>query len=347
MLIHYTTDIRSAKSIIESKELWLKSVGKTKDENEIYHYMNEFNKFHFQKERLGILKRILNKETDTRAKSEIEQLNINLEMWKRKINNGTELSNILRNYSYLICFTEEENSQFHDSFYGKISFEFTKNPLGNNHLTHYFLEDKVRYFDAHQLNNIKAQDCEQMAFLTSLTTKMTKKLIKKTNTYYKNYEAILTENINKWLGDYESIRKPDPDLVDTVIFISDLMERNRIEKRVDYYCEIGLVDNEQKKGYEMLLNLERNSKEAQNTTLINLLSLFLKDNQFSNDKETRIIAIPKNKEGLFSQEFLKVPYDLSTLSKIRVSSTLQDREEVIKDLRLFLESKNLREVKVI
>ncbi len=337
MLIHHTT-IENACNILASKQLWLKSVGETSDSKEIHHYMSNFNLAHRAVEYYNHLVNAINHIGSTSFNQFQHNCNWSNELWESGKVNGTVLAEILRKDSYLTCFTEKPFSEFHNNTYGDISFEFDNVPFDNKYGDHYLLKEKIKYFDSKKLekklmlNSVKPF---QEISVENLTDNEKRTFLLRKLKELEKLQKIVSQNfvlkLKSWRNSYKFITNPDEDIKSIVEFLTNEMNEQRIIKRYSPLTE------------EQLVNLKRNApitKEILETTHMNLLCCFLKDNEFRQDNETRIIAIPINKKGFNNDLYLKIPLKIENLKKIRVAPTPNSLD---KDNKISLLEKKLIE----
>ncbi|MED4817608.1 hypothetical protein [Bacillus atrophaeus] len=326
MLIHHTT-IENACNILGSKQLWLKSVGETSDSKEIHHYMSNFNLGHRAVEYHNHLANAINQIGSTSFNQFQHNCNWSNELWESGKVNGMVLADILRKDSYLTCFTEKPFSEFHNNTYGDISFEFDNVPFDNKYGDHYLLKEKIKYFDSKKLekklklNSIKPF---QEISVENLTDNEKRKFLigklKELKKLQKNVNENFVLKLKSWKNSYKFISNPDENIKSIVEFLTNEMNDQRIIKRYSPLTE---------EQFENFRRMAPVTKDILETTHMNLLCCFLKDNEFRQDNETRIIAIPMNKKGLNNDLYLKIPLKIESLKKIRISPNSLDKDNKI------------------
>ncbi|MEC2074448.1 hypothetical protein [Alkalihalophilus marmarensis] len=368
MLIHHTQSMNNIKSILNSGEIWLKQVSKTSDNREISHYMDEFNIFHYILELEMSLDKYLSNNTPHSLHQFLTYLEINKRTWQNKASFGSCLFDILRNNAYLVCFTEKENSEYHNTEYGKYTLEFKSNPLESLD-SHFLLEEKVIYFDS----KLVAREQEDLAtqwskrienedfslYYADSEIETVKKWRHEVNYYRHKYGRIIEDNSKKFDKKLARVFKsPYNDLRRTLIFLNQKMiemraERKEIVLRTAKKHFVKISEDHKKQINEIveeeLANLIKKAHDPKDTgmigqTRLNLMSVFLKDNYFKKDKETRIIAIPKNSTGLINQEWLKINFDFSKLIRIKIDSSVANKAEEVKILKTILKDLNQQQV---
>ncbi|MGK9183783.1 hypothetical protein KXS12_16160 [Priestia filamentosa] len=366
MLIHHTSDINSAKSIISSSELWMKCVGKTKDTNEIYHFMKEFNRHHYLHEVDGILDNLINYEkiNDYTILDIIYGIIENKVAWQNGISYGAVFSELLRNNSFLVCFTENSQSNFHSQEYGDISFEFSKDPLMKENIaSHVFIEEKIIYFNSKEIYNLQNIESEPglnkesdmlsneekskeeiVTFLEETqehlsTLGFLKELKEDTRVKMNRIDRIMLQNIVKWRKKMSFLKKENPVLDSAVRFLTKEMVKERARKKTEF-------NKEDENFYKELIRTSK-KYDLMNQTKLNLIGCFLKDKEFVSDAETRILALPKNNSGVkMGSDWLKVPFDKKKLKKVRISPEKKDKKDLKIELEQVLKENGYREVSV-
>lgn len=359
-LIHYTNSLESAKSIIASKELWLGRSGEApKDNDEINHYLKIFNDFHTIETFNNYIVKSEKKRTEIEILGGLYNELIHREKKERL---GDVLAKILKEQTHIICFTEEDDiSDYHEQTYGEIRFEFKKNPL--KHIEGFELvQQKIIYLDTTEYNKYKV---ELDDFFKNLSDRYLTKL--NLNVKRDELKAIFEDN-------YKNGNIPEINMID----LKDLFYEHidiEIQKKHRYNIEsiVTSLNTESFKNNIIYINNEVNDireslilkrcspfyasmfkimgtfrhVDTMITHLINIGACFIKDKEFENDKETRIIAIP-NKKYTYNERYLKVPYDPEQLIKISVSEKIQstEREKYIREIKEELEKNNIKGVQV-
>ncbi|TYS61996.1 hypothetical protein FZD47_18075 [Bacillus infantis] len=345
MLIHYTKDVDSATSILESGQLWLKSLGKTSDNEEVLHYMREFNRYHYLGELNLILDRFLqhkNKE-ELSIEAVVSTIAQNKAQWLEGISYGAALADILRDHTYLICFTENEESEFHNEEYGDISFEFSDDPLVKTNVrSSIFLQEKVEYFNSHELEELQSSYQESLLSdeeIEQLNTRIEQNLDEldidvheflrtwKVAASYQLYKfnRTLLPKVREWNKRFNFTKSNRFEVTQAISFLNKLMVEQRAERKTIYLKK---DDHFKRKIIRDSGNYELNGQTKQN-----LMGCFLKDNKFIKDSETRIVAIPKNRDALVDSDWLKLPFAPSKLTRIKVSPHNPNRDEIIRRLQ--------------
>ncbi|MCW1927405.1 hypothetical protein [Bhargavaea beijingensis] len=353
-LKHYTSNLESAKSIIHSRQLWLRNTGMTKDSEEIFHYFNIFNDLHVIED----INSLISKNFNPNSKASLYEFYITSLLFEHyykehSLQIGQVLADVIRNESYLICFTEESGSMYHEDSYGPIAFLFTDNPLIKNDISYQFIKNKItyiskekyevinktandifkvsdlpRYYNSHKLLNevIKYAQDELSGYSKSEHKRKRKDLLKLLTPLIqsiqlatKDFSAeisplfILSEQINPDINDY----------------LNNRVNEIRKERILDRFSpEYRAISGD-------MFHAEKAFEHGKN-----LISCFIKDSQFEKDNETRIIALPLSKQTNEGNN-LKVNINMNKLEKISVSQSVENRKFLISELKDFVQSRGL------
>lgn len=159
-LRHYTNSKEAAVSIIKSKQLWLGKTGEAlKDRDEVNHFIKNFRVIHA----LIDIKKIVNINYSYKPQRSLyENLILALSheyfLTRNYFMIGDFFSEVIRNESYIICFTEDNKSIFHESKYGPVSFLFSDNPLREEKYTNFrFLQREITYIDSNAYDRLEVE----------------------------------------------------------------------------------------------------------------------------------------------------------------------------------------------
>lgn len=359
-LRHYTANLESAKSIIASKELWLRRTGEApKDEKEVNHYFKVFNDFHT----IAALKEYKKGREMNFSSGEVTKLlgTYNELMYRKKsLRIGDVLEKILKEQTHIICFTEEENeSVFHNKTYGEICFQFNDNPLkqinGFN-----IVKQKVTYLNTEKFADSHA-DLESLyedlinKYLNGFDLDMELHGLHMQVDKFYNEKIIKEGEIDKFLKSY--IRFEDVDKQRRHLHALLLTENNEelngtaqyLTKAVNELREREMLKLFSDKNAQALKNMGT-FKHPENINMHkqNIAACFIKGRDFKNDKETRIIALP-NKNYTYKESYLKVPYNTNVLEKIIISQDIEfsKRQQYVSDLKSALSEAGINNVQII
>lgn len=364
-LKHYTSDLKSAKSIIDSKELWLRKTGMTKDSNEIFHYFDIFNTLNTIED----ISRILKTNTPSNPKNSlyenyIASIYLTYFYQTNKLQLGQVLADVIRDESYIACFTEESDNKsgYHEDSYGPIAFVFKENPLRvkeNKDFVfvqakiHYinkkdfdillevvnelFNDSIMRYIEPSKFEDINSELFQLVDIISKSCNKNEQK--KRRKGLNRSFEGLETKSISSRerlgsiLKDLAFDLKGELELAS---YINQRVNDIREKKISDYYPQ-------EIAGAMKKTGMFRHNKTPEHTW--NLIACFVKDIQFSDDEETRIIALPRNKN--VNRDNLKVDMDMELIEKITVSTKIGNRELVVQELKDYLDSKGLSRIRVL
>lgn len=365
-LRHYTNSKESAVSIIKSKQMWLGKTGEAlKDRDEVNHYINIFRLFHS----LDDIVTSLNKKSSHDSKvnlyeNMIKSLFITNFYSKNRIMIGDIFADVIRNESYIICFTEDNESNFHESKYGPVSFLFSDNPLLENKYEDFrFLTKQIIYIDSKEFINVENEleefyekafqpikeilnDQEFHQMLIDIHDLIKEKFDKKESKTLRKELIKNGENLKKnTLLEYEIMTKTIKNFheetdfdVDKVSYIGGYLESriNKVrEDRILSHFEENLAKHHRLNG--TFRQVQKDGHER------NIISCFLKDIIDKDDNETRIIALPVSRNTNLMENKLKVDLDMSLLKEIIVSNS-EDKENTIKEIKSALEEMGLEHV---
>lgn len=356
VLVHYTHDINSASSILNSGEFWFKKMKYTKDEHEIFHYNKELGRTVYT---LDLVKmahislREMEKEPQ-RSQTILEEFLVKAVHYQQNYSNTSisgVLAEFLRENSYLACFTQTEND-FHTTEYGGIGFVFESNPFEPSGFSRRFklIEEKVMYFDANKINNLQQEHSEfiiNKLFATDQSSNVLtfmRKCIRQLEKGFKSYESVLKELMRDGKKtadlDFQKLIQNDLEMKEIINFLNREVSILRSRE----YSKLGATRSKSKKEIA-----EKNRKVENIAPALgsNLITCFMKDNRFQPDNETRILALPKNRRALDnpSDSHLPISFNRRMLKKIVVDSN--KKEEDIYKLKELLSELNMNHVEVI
>ncbi|WP_282155733.1 hypothetical protein [Cytobacillus gottheilii] len=370
-LDHYTSDLRAAKSIITTQELWMGNTGKApKDANEILHYFNIFNDYH----NITDLSTLINNPDRNNNQNTHDPLLIRYIMGtahsyfmrENKLRIGDIFASVIREESYIVCFTAgtDDNNDFHTDTYGPISFHFKENPLIEDKDEFVYIEAPVHYLDTNKLSNINSvlnemydvlllpyhEFFNRYAMLDTLQFALRKSLKANYNSNGKKKER---NNVLKELKTrLEQISTTTEDFSSQVRYYNLFMESNMDANVLNYLrTRVARIREQQSMKKISLASREifrkngtfRYSDPDGHTR--NIISCFIKDKKFENDNEIRVIALPK-KEFINPENKLRSSYDIKKLEYISVSKNYPNREIAINELQELLITLGHTHVKV-
>jgi hypothetical protein len=366
-LRHYTNSYESAISIINSKQLWLGRIGVAKDTNEVLHYLNIFNNIHTIEEIKGIVSQLESPPTESLYIFLIQSICQSYFYKVNRLQIGNILGEVLRKESYIVCFTEDDSSIFHEQEYGPVSFVFSNNPLEIEKYPQYdFVEKRVQYINTKEFD-----------VLNRLIEEFYIKSISKYEHFYTNenffnmlygIRSFIKNNYNK--KEQKALRKKlikDAEELFTSckkqieafkkilneIFSGDNKDILKM-KGIGQYLEqkinnvrenriLRLDDPKSAQYHRIMGTFKHNIRE---THIKNLISCFLKDIKFKNDNEIRVIALPNSNHFNKDGNILKVDLNMKLLEKVLVSSSLENRTEIISMIKNELIKNGLNHVEV-
>lgn len=367
-LRHYTNSKEAALSILRSKQLWLGKTGEAlKDKDEINHFIKIFRFAHAFKDIQNKLK-ITVPPLPQISLYESLVLSIYHEYFLIKNNCmiGDVFAEVIRNESYIICFTKENDSTFHDSKYGPISLVFSKNPLQEEKYSEFkFLTREITYirFDEFSKLDIELNKFFEEGLAPFLA-------IIKDLEYHKSSEVI--GEIIRGNFDKKESKKARKNIITTgenlimntshdmdtfYSIIHKFQTNNNLDQ--DKISEIGsyLEDKINKVRETKILGTfeprwvgrHRLKGTFKNLSVKghkgNIMSCFLKDIRDENDNETRIIALPTS-EYINNDNKLKVDLNMTLLEKVIVSQEIEERDTVIKEIKSTLRELGLNQVRI-
>lgn len=404
MLTHYTSNVDTAISILSSGFFRMSRCTEVKtDDNEINHTLNIINninelaeingKLEIAMRNIEIIKKkenkwtSLNKKTKKLAKKELnspmkpnffryyrdayqEALRslITRFYYNNKIALGNVLSDVLRNESYMACFTYEDSSHHHLGTYGDVCFTFKteKSPLKK--IENFALkEEKVIYMEIEKFQSLGIAAKKFENSLTSLENiQMTNKIEPLYNSFLeKNYSRLTymqkTQKIhNHFKSIYKSYNK-ESIVKEYEGITADLMrklELNNETGAIILYLDKRTRDVRQKKIQDYLEDstlIEHYAGTANPLPYaFNITSCFIKPIKsmingveflYENDKEYRVIALP-TAENKVTQKYIEVPLDLKQIAAIKLKDDMKNKEINILKIKECLKNLNLSDVVV-
>lgn len=366
-LKHYTNSYDSALSIIKSKQLWMGKVGVAKDSNEILHYLKIFNNIHIVNDIKGLLRKTNPNSKDSMY---VYLMSCIAQSYYYKINQlqlGNVFGDVIRDESYILCFTEDDDSTFHEHEYGPVSFVFSENPLDVNKYSEFeFLEKRIQYIDTQEFDLLETaisnfyektvyrfESFDSNEHLYNLIASLRKSI--KENLNKKQQKALRKEfeRDSKQLFDFtESFIIHFNDILNRFLndSNSDILEKksigNYLEEKINKERENKILSFDDPGSARIH---KRNGTFKHNNSkdhLHNLISCFLKDIEFENDNEVRVIALPNSSYQNSDGNILKVDLRMEKLVKVEVSKSLENREEILEGIKNELSKKNLHQVEV-
>lgn len=404
MLTHYTSNVDTAISILSSGFFRMSRCTEVKtDNNEINHTLNIINNINELAEINGKLETAmrkteffkekenkwtsLNKKRKKLTKKEFNSsMNpIFLENYRdayqealrclitrfyynNKIALGNVLSDILRNESYMACFTYEESSHHHLGTYGDVCFTFKteKSPLKK--IENFALkEEKVIYMEIEKFQSLGVVAKKFENSLTSLENiQMTNKVEPLYNSFFKKNYSRLTymQKTQKIHNNFKSIYKnynKESIVKEYEGITADLMrklELNNETGAVILYLDKRTRDVRQNKIQDYLEDstlIEYYAGTANPLPYaLNITSCFIKPIKsiingdeflYENDKEYRVIALP-TAENKVTQKYIEVPLDLKQIATIKLKENMKNKEINILKIKECLKNLNLSDVVV-
>lgn len=365
-LNHYTNSV-AAISILESGVFWMGRTGEAKrDQKEINHFFQTFIYDHTYTEIQNLLHtEKLGPSGEPALIGVLQTIAQSFRYFKDRLSIGEFVASILRNESYMVCFTETEFNSvtFHGSEYGEVCFSFSKNPFVNK-FTEYFnmIEEKVTYLDTSKTEVIS----EGILKMYKVILKDLKEIVNKDNSLdgmllelydfnMKKYEKLDTQKILKqMIKDVDKLHQEYKYIYDDFInTIRQLLQSKGKQKmEVAEYIDKKVIELREPKLLslfsENFANIFKATGQFRKSNIVghvnNLISCFIKDVEFVKDNETRIIALPKKEFKHPENGILQMPYDLGLLRSITVSPNCKNRESVINKLQNLLDSKQANHV---
>ncbi|MED4046169.1 hypothetical protein ABEY65_03075 [Priestia aryabhattai] len=368
-LRHYTNSKESAISIINSQQLWLGKTGQAlKDDDEINHYMKIFRLAHA----LDEIQRLLGHNAPFNPRLSLYEtyilgLSQSYFIKKNQFMIGDVFSEIIRNESYIICFTNEDESNFHDSKYGPVSFVFKESPLREDLYNNFkFLQSEIIYIESDSFSMLELElnsfyENVLSPFLEIIhhedfnnhyikITQLIKEKLDKSN--QKSERKKISKHLNKLIQKTSSDTERFNDIVKE-FFTTHPLSKDKVSQIVDY-LEKRVNNVREEKILSTFKEQDARNHRARRTFskvpreghLVNLSSCFVKDVRDEDDKETRIIALPSSIDENLKENKLKVDLNMSLLEKVIISPEIENREEVIEDIKAALQGIGLDSVEV-
>ncbi|WP_219834079.1 hypothetical protein [Paenibacillus sp. R14(2021)] len=338
MIVHYTRDIQSASGMLSSKELLLSRIGSLDSQNDILHYLKEFNRLHYMQDLISTFQQALvmistmpgvNQQqffmhtlTAAQLRKQAYQAGVSLE---------GSLSRVLKQNSYVASFTEEVAASFPSTACGEIAFVFDGNPLRAPRGFE-LLFNKVHYADAEKVDRLQAAGGDNLAkFMESISQEpgmsyagILAAYIKRLEKQQQAYAGIIHEIID------ELSSKDQTDAYTPLDYKSHEGAVDAIHSRiVEEYTTLFRQETGQKPltKNEIKQRLKDHPEMAESTWL-SIRSVLVKDEAFKAENEVRAVLLPQSKEQ-FNQTKKQLPvgFDTGLLKKIVISPSCESKAE--------------------
>ncbi|MFJ7982235.1 hypothetical protein ACIQ1D_18410 [Lysinibacillus xylanilyticus] len=378
MLNHYTNSVDTAISILTSQSFRMtRSSLVSTDNNEINHMLDIINKMNEFKEIKGKVEtsqdrfrfRKVIKTKSAMGKNaqkglyrdiylEITRCLVTKYYYDNNIAIGNLLSKVLRDETYMACFTEEDYSAHHLGVYGDVCFTFNTNNVFQHIDGFQFLSNEILYLDTERFS--------LMGKIASQFVNYIKETEGISNQKYLDqiYEEILsiTYPLNTYNNKIHNFTNRFLELTKENCFESELVREIEASASnvlsqlgFNYTQVVQYVDertrNLRQASIKPFLNDENLAQHYNGIPnplahFGNLPCCFIKSVNYKDDKEYRIIALPTQLNQV-TERYITVPINMDGLVKITLNPKMQNKIEAQTQIQQLLKQLGLSHVQVV